>query len=471
MKSPHPNRNHCSGDLSARIDLLELSDLADSGRLRRLAGTLTSIAAISQREGVDAYLVGGAVRDLLLRRRSSGSRETEAVWSPGDVEDIRDIDIVVEGDAARVARTFAESTGRRCQVSREFGTASIMLQDGLRVDFASARRETYANPGALPKVQAASLADDLRRRDFTINALAASLKALPQLDVIDVCAGIRDLQQGVIRVLHERSFQDDPTRIFRAVRLEQRLHFVIEPQTLRLARIAVQAGGLQSVSGDRRRKEFVLLCDEPAVLPGALHRLEEIGVLSALVPGLRFDERASRLLEDLRDVAAWMSQLPSPRAPRFWLVVLMVLCSGLTDSEKRLLAERFAIDGDDRSVLIRAGSRIDRVLDTLDRSHVDLPAHQVSATLEPLSIEELLYLAARGGTEVETWVQREVAEFRPLQLTIGGSDLMRQGYPSGPGLGRVLAATREARLDGRISAANELEYAVAILTRNSGVES
>ncbi|MEK7277150.1 MAG: hypothetical protein AAB427_07360, partial [Chloroflexota bacterium] len=217
---------------------------------------------------VSSFIVGGFVRDLLLGRPSA------------------DFDIVVEGNAIKLARALAAARGGRVTAHAQFGTAKWTLPPGSpleHLDFVSARTETYAHPSALPDVEHSSIQLDMRRRDFTINTLAIRLDGAAFGDLLDFWGGERDLREGLIRVLHSISFVDDPTRILRAARFEQRFHFRIEPRTAELIAHALHLLG--RVSGDRLRHELeaILEEDEPDRI---LARLAELDVLSHIHPDL-----------------------------------------------------------------------------------------------------------------------------------------------------------------------------------------
>src|SRR5919109_4261194 len=236
-------------------------------RVRRLPGMEQLLPAL---EGLPpTYLVGGAVRDLL--------RGADAV----------DLDLAVEGNARSVARALAERLGGEAREHERFGTATVRAGD-LVFDLATTRRETYDEPGALPRVTEAPLDEDLSRRDFTINAMAVGLTGDDLGHLYDPRGGLTDLDQGVVRVLHEGSFIDDPTRLLRAVRYEVRLGFRMDPVTERLARAAAIEGALQTVSGGRVRDELMDLLGE-AQAPAGVRRMGELGLDLALHPALRAD--------------------------------------------------------------------------------------------------------------------------------------------------------------------------------------
>src|SRR5207302_3864097 len=241
-------------------------------QLERLAPVFEAVAALSEAyDGV--YLVGGTVRDILLGEPSF------------------DVDIAVEGDAIALAQSLADALGGRVRAHEKFGTAVVIYGEGERVDVVTARTEFYDAPAALPTVEHASIREDLFRRDFTINAMAASLKGADFGRLVDPFGGRRDLEARRIRVLHNLSFIDDPTRIFRAIRYENRLGFRMDDHTERLARGTVEMGLVGDLSSERLRNELIALLEEG---PGhhSILRLREIGVDRAIHPHLAADEEA-----------------------------------------------------------------------------------------------------------------------------------------------------------------------------------
>ena len=337
------------------------------------------------------YLVGGAVRDLLLGR------------------DRADLDVVVEGDAAALATRL----GGEAVTHERFATVKVML-DGLEFDLASARAESYARPGALPEVRPAGLAEDLARRDFTINAMAIPLHREP--DLIDPHGGRADLERGLIRILHPRSFVDDPTRVLRAARYAARFEFTVEPETARLVREA----DLSTVSEDRLEAELIQLADEPNAR-GGFELLDEWGAMT----------------------------LPDGAGP-------------LIDAVSELLAREPWEDVADRSLAVhaaatgRAPGAAGRLRDLLGaaRSLADASPERPSQAVELArghgGIE--LVLARALGAE---WLDRYVSEWRAVELEITGEDLLESGIPQGPAVGRGLDEALRRKLDGEVSGREE----------------
>ena len=367
-------------------------DPADPTHLRERLSTLGGLARIRDAAGeLPTYLVGGAVRDLLLGRERA------------------DLDVVVEGDAAALAERLGGET-----VSHErFGTAKVTL-DGVELDLASARAESYARPGALPEVRLAGLEQDLARRDFTINAMAVPLHREPEL--IDPHGGREDLERGIIRVLHPSSFVDDPTRALRAARYAARFGFGVEPDTERLAREA----DLTTVSEDRAEAELVRLSAEPEARKG-FELLDAWGLVT-------LPEGSGGLIDAVADLLQ--------RPP--W-----------TRVADRALAVHAAATG-------RAPGAAGRLRDLLASA-------RELASASPGRPSEAVELArGRGGIELALaralgaeWLDRYVSEWRDVGLEITGEDLLAAGVAQGPALGRGLDAALRRKLDGEISGREE----------------
>jgi tRNA nucleotidyltransferase (CCA-adding enzyme) len=412
-----------------------------------LLSRVETIAAVSREHGIPVYLVGGFVRDLLLEREN------------------RDLDLVVEGDGLGFARLLGAALGGRVREHRAFLTAVVVDPEELHIDVATARTEFYRAPAALPEVQTSALRQDLFRRDFTINTLAIRLgpdDRAPEL--IDYFGGRRDLKEKTLRVLHSLSFVDDPTRVFRAVRLELRLGFHISPETLRLAEVALAEGVFDQLSGARLREELAMLLDDPALALRGVERLAELGLLPVLDPALELDDAARERLREARAAHDWyrLEGIADPSV-QAWRLLLMALAEGMGDEGLERLAVRLMLAGEDRRLLTGFPARLAAVREVLDARDAPRP-HQAAEALEPLSGEELLLLMAQGGEAVRAWVRRFLTELRHLEVNVRGADLLAAGVPPGPRIGSALKAVRRARLDGEIGEGEELRYALQALT-------
>ncbi len=354
---------------------------------------------------------------------------------------VRDLDLVIEGDGIAFARRLAcrlSSPGLR--VHPRFGTATIDLPGGGRLDVASARKETYPRPGTLPEVCPATLDEDLARRDFTVNAMGLRLgPGRPGLT--DPYGGRKDLSRRAIRMLHAGSAWDDPTRCFRAVLYANRLGFRIEPATRRWIEDRAREGILGRLSGDRLRREIARLLSEP-------HRARAVGLLSRL--GL--DRAIHESLAASRGTRALLARAErldsSSGGSGTWFAYLLVWASGLRTAEARTLGRALNLPRRQRQVL----DRWPQLQRRLGR-----PAGAVSADL---SDDEMLAAAA-------CFPRRRPASPDPA-LVVRGRDLVAAGIAPGPAIGRALAATRTARRVGRIAADEELAFALVAATRAGG---
>jgi tRNA nucleotidyltransferase (CCA-adding enzyme) len=376
-----------------------------------------------------AYLVGGAVRDLL--------RGVPHV----------DLDVVVEGDALAVARALAERLGGEVVEHDRFGTATVRAPE-LTVDIATARRERYPTPGALPEVEPADLAEDLARRDFTINAMAI---ALADETLHDPHGGQADLQAGVIRVLHDASFIDDPTRLLRALRYEARLGGRLDEHTEELAREAIAAGAMDTVSGKRIRDELLDLLRE-AEAPAALARMRELKLDCALHPAWRvMPERAASAMLACAETGA------DPALTS--LAALMV-----PDAEAlHPLLDRLALTRQERDRVSRAAEIGGHMTHRLRGDLADSEIHSLlhGEPLETLAVT--LAWGAPGGP-----VLRYLSDLRGVRLEVTGDDLVTAGVPQSPALGRALEETLKRKLDGEVSGRDD-ELALALsIAREDG---
>jgi tRNA nucleotidyltransferase (CCA-adding enzyme) len=372
-------------------------------------------------DGITLYLVGGAVRDLLLG------------GAPFD------LDLVVEGDAA----ALATSLGGDVRIHDRFGTSTVTL-DGFTYDIARTRRETYAQPGALPDVEPASLAEDLERRDFTVNAIALALAGDAAGELSAVTAALEDLAARRLRVLHDRSFIDDPTRLLRLVRYVTRLGFEIEPHTRAHADEAISGGALRTVSGPRVGAELRLLAREPDPVR-ALRGLGELGLDAAIHPGFGLDD------EDLARRA--LALLPADgRRDR---LALAVAARGVPGPELATLLDTLAFEAEERDVIVAAATRAGEAASALRAASAPSEIAAAVSGAPP----EVVALAGALGAEPQArdWLE----QLRHVRLEIDGRDLLAAGVPEGPAIGRGLRAALGAKLDRRASG-REQELAEAL---------
>jgi tRNA nucleotidyltransferase (CCA-adding enzyme) len=397
-------------------------------RIRALPAAAPLLVAVGDEPGV--YLVGGAVRDLLL--------------GAGSAAGVGDLDLVAEGDVAALAARL----GGRYRVHERFGTASVIL-DHHGYDFAMARRETYPEPGALPAVSPAGLREDLLRRDFTVNAIAVTLGG-PQAGELTAAPGaLDDLSARRLRVLHDHSFIDDPTRLLRLARYASRLGFAVEPETLALARAAVAGGALATVSGARIGAELRLLARENDPV-AAIAGLGELGIDRAIDPrfGITDVERARRALALL------------PGDGRRDVLALALAAADVPPADLEPLLDELAFPAGDRDAVLAAVSGAEPVAEALAGAR---RPSQLAAAVGRGSVELVALAGALGPEEpAREWLER----LRLVRLEIDGDDLIAAGVPEGPGVGQGLRAALAAKLDGRI-AGRESELGEALQAANA----
>jgi len=390
---------------------------------------------IARDRGVEAYLVGGFVRDLLLGRENF------------------DLDIAVEGDAIEFARYFSRGLECRLVAHRRFGTATLILPEH-KIDFAMTRKESYPEAAALPVVAAGTIDEDLFRRDFTINTLAIGLGPGQFGRLIDIHGGKADLEAGIVRILHDKSFIDDPTRILRAVRFEQRFGFHLEPRTLRLLKAAVRARMLFRVEPQRLRDELALMMKERLPLP-AITRCAELAGFRFLSPRIRLTRRLLRLLGAIEGEVEWFHRDCSPRRRiEGWTMYLTALFQREDRARAEAVCSRFAFGKGERSrILAYTGSR--RAVEEALIRPVVRPS-RIFDLLEPLPYEVILLIRA-GSVNVR--LRQRIAEFflgcHGTCVAISGHDLESLGIAPGPQYQRILKKVLEAKLNGALNTREE----------------
>ena len=399
---------------------------------KRLAGpavrVLRALSESSANAGTKAYLVGGVVRDLLLRREN------------------HDLDVVVEGDAAALARDLHGRLGGRLRLHDAFQTAALILEDGLRVDLATARTEHYARPGALPEVSPGGLRQDLFRRDFTVNALAIGLSGGDFGKLTDFFGGRRDLLEGKIRVLHGLSFIEDPTRALRAVRFAVRLDFEIARETEHLIRVAAREKVFDRLSPLRLRREIELLLSERPLVR-AVRMLAEFRLVPVLHPDLKVTRRTYARLARAEEALAWYRLLYREEKLLAWTVALGVLAEDLSGAARAGLLERLRPARRARALLEDSTERVRSIGARLARKARPASAIHDACRGQPVEIL-LLVMALTGREETQRAVSHYLSRLRDVRPDIGGEDLLEAGVARGPDVARGLEAALRAKIDG-----------------------
>ena len=446
MRHIYGSRRHQSGPL------YDLEALEVPTRVRSVAGLigkrlpgelreiLRKLGEVGDGLGMAVYLVGGFVRDLLL-----------------GVDNL-DMDVTVEGDGILFADRFVELHGGRVRSHKKFGTAVLVLPDGRKIDVASTRLEYYDSPGVLPTVERASLRHDLYRRDFTINTLAIRINGDCFGQLTDYFGGQQDIQERVVRVLHNLSFVEDPTRVFRAIRFEQRLGFHIAPHTENLLRSAVRMHLLEKLGGERLLSELVQIMREKEPL-AAIGRMASYGLLPSIHPALKLVAATERVLQETGQVMAWLRLLYLEERCEQWQVYLLALCDGLTAQEFHDACLRLAIPGRLALRLCRQRHLVFTTLNAVKRrlkQPTEVQNSQIHAWFSDLSLEMLSYLAARASSEqVRRFVSLYLTRLRSIVPVLNGEDLCDLGLEPGPLFRRMKDHLLQARLNGEVNSRDE----------------
>ncbi|HZM18482.1 MAG TPA: CBS domain-containing protein [Gaiellaceae bacterium] len=415
---------------------VEASLAAELAGLEELQDAFEAISAVSEPyDGV--YLVGGTVRDILLGEPNF------------------DVDVAVEGDAIELARSLADALDGRVRAHRKFGTAVVLYREEERIDVVTARTEFYDAPAALPSVEHATIREDLFRRDFTINAMAVSLKGEDFGRLVDPFGGRRDLEAKTIRILHNLSFIDDPTRIFRAIRYESRYGFRMDDHTQRLARGTIEMGLVGDLSSARLRDELVALLEEGDAGASIL-RLAELGAGAAIHPHLAADDEAVDLLGRMRRLNEhYGTAVPS------WRLAFAVLARRMPPDEVYAWLRRLKVQRRDLERVAAAVTVGPRILERLRGGSAE-PADVVAAA-DPYAPDAPLFaMALDERPELDDYFRR----LRNVQLEVSGSDLAELGLGESPEVGEILAELRRRKLNGQLDGReSELAAARELITR------
>ena len=382
---------------------------------------------IAENLGYGAYLVGGSVRDLLMGEQNL------------------DIDIVIEGDGIAFAQALSHRIAAKVKAHHTFGTAQIFLKT-LRLDVATARTEYYESPAALPKVETSSIKKDLYRRDFTINSLAIRLNPHDFGLLMDFFGGQRDIKEKTIRVLHNLSFVEDPTRAFRAIRFSERFGFRLSKHTASLMKSAIEMGLFDRLSGSRLYDELLLAFHETNPVL-TLQKLSDYGLLKVIHPAITFDEDLEHALTSMGETLAWYDLLFLDEKVDKGILYLMALLSLLTDPDRGEALVRLAVPPKARE-LIQSG--ISEAVMILAR----LPAKDPAALYHLLADREtealIFAMSAAKDVPKKKDISLYLVELRKIRPFLKGNDIKILGIPQGPLYSKILNELRDARLMGKV---------------------
>lgn len=394
---------------------------------------LVSIGEVASEMGYNAYLLGGIVRDMLLRRKNY------------------DVDVVIEGDGLKLAHKIAVLLKAKITEHKKFSTAQLIFHDGKKIDIATARIEYYQTPGSLPTVEKGSLKLDLYRRDFTINTLAVKLNPESFGELIDFFGGVKDLKEGVIRVLHNLSFVEDPTRVFRAIRFEVRFNFKISKHALYLIKNAVKMHVFELLSGNRLFTELELILKEDDPLK-IFDRISELSIMECIYGGLNWKNIRPIFIRAL-EVIKWYELLYTGRNIIKEVILFLALFYEFTYEEMKKVISHFAITGAFARNVLVAKEKESIVLETMRK------AKDISETyfvLKELTPEAILYYMAKANDEnIKKSISLFFKELVNIEISLKGNDLISLGYKPSKLFSDILKALIRERVNGRIKTREE----------------
>ena len=414
----------------------------------RVLGLLKAAGETAAAIGLSAYVIGGFVRDLFLYRATE------------------DVDLVVEGDGILFAKKFAKAMDARVHYHAKFGTAVITFADGFKIDVASARLEYYQFPAALPTVEMSSIKLDLFRRDFTINTMAVCLNPEKFGTLIDFFSAQRDIKEKTIRVLHNLSFVEDPTRIFRAIRFEQRFGFTIGKMTSGLIENAVKMNFFKRLSGRRVFGEISQILEEDNPVP-AIKRLAEFNLLTAVHPAIQINKSTLTALDAVREVLSWYDLLFLEKNYMKWTVYFLVLVNRCDRQTTEEICQNFELTRRYQQLFTTERFEAVAVLSQIKRNS-PLKNSDLYEFLQPFRPELILFIMALANNDdIKKQISHYIMALQKTRPLLKGDDLRQMGIPSGPMYSKILKAVLHARLDGQVvSRQDEKEFAARYVARN-----
>jgi tRNA nucleotidyltransferase (CCA-adding enzyme) len=401
---------------------------------------LKTVGTVADSLGYNAYAVGGFVRDIFLYQENL------------------DIDVVIEGDGIAFARALTASLGGRVRAHEAFRTAVVILPNGRKIDVATARLEYYKSPAALPTVETGSLKLDLYRRDFTINTLAIRLNPDGFGTVIDFFGAQQDLKRKVIRVLHNLSFVEDPTRVFRAVRFEQRFGFQIGKFTSGLIENAVRMDFFRELSGRRLFSELCQILDEDKPIM-ALRRINQFNLLKVIHPHIVYNSALEALLYSVEKVLTWYKLLYLEEPCQGWMVYLLALMRSFDKGDAEALCNRLELTPRYRKILIPEKAKADDFLKWMVPSQI-LKNSELYRKLRPFHTETLLYIMASTTRDsTKQAISNYITQLRSIKTLLDGRYLKEKGVRPGPVYREILESLLDARLNGEVTTLlDEVEF-------------
>lgn len=403
---------------------------------------LKEIGRISEKLKMKAYIVGGTVRDMLL-----GFPET-------------DIDVVIEGNAIKIGEVISKESGAKFKAHIKFLTGVLCYPDGIKIDLATARKERYGSPAALPDVEASLILKDLSRRDFTINTMVVSLNPLTFGKLYDHFNGLQDLKNKTIKVLSSLSFIEDPTRALRALRLCEKLKFKLSSITEKLIRTAINQGVFEHLSGSRLWEELSYILELPEPY-SAMEKLEVIGLLKVLNPSIKLNHKIESTFEKIKEIENW-AKIENIKTKHFNILYLSALCNNLKEEEILKLAVRLNLNDIEKNLFLKMkkGARI--------ISYKIKKAEKPKDIYKSLINFNIIFLfwamASLNEERIKEKIKEFITKYIKIKTEIKGKDLLELGFPAGKEIGKALEETLYAKLNGIIKTREEeINFAISFL--------
>jgi tRNA nucleotidyltransferase (CCA-adding enzyme) len=418
---------------------------------KRVRNVLNKIGEIGDRLNFPVFMVGGVVRDLFLR-----------------IENY-DIDIVVEGDGIKFARELSKDLGGRIKSHEKFGTAVVILADGFKIDVATARREFYEYPAAFPKVELSSIKKDLYRRDFTINAMAIQLNQKYFGKLIDFFGGQRDLRTGTIRVLYNLSFVEDPARIIRAIRFEQRYNFKMDRTTEDFLKKAIDDKLLSRLRKKRITEELILILKEENPLK-SLKRMEELGALKYILPEAELNEETVKRLNKVKDnYNFWKRNIPDEKL-ELWVIYLCCLIRKLKNIQIQRIYKKLIIKQKSLDKINYCYTNLDQIIKIISQKNKISPS-VIYLKLKGLPNEALfLAIAESDNNIVKERISNYFLKYKKESLYISGKELKELQVKPGPIYSQILNKLLCAQLDGEVkNKRDEIRFVKNILKERNKI--
>lgn len=408
-----------------------ISSMVNNRLPQKMLDILKVAGDLGKEIGNEIYAVGGFVRDILMGRPNF------------------DLDLVVEGDGISFAKQLVARLGGRVQAHTKFKTAVAILEDGQRVDVATARLEYYEYPAALPTVELSSIKMDLYRRDFTVNALALRLNPGRFGQLVDFFGAERDIRNKTIRVLHSLSFVEDPTRILRAIRFERRFDFHIGGQTMRLIKNALNLELFSKLSGTRVMHELQWIVAEEDPI-SCFNRMQELGILEAIHPLLQLKNDRIQILTELGKVHNWYNLLYLEPEIEPWKLYFLGLTMGIKRDVITEVTERLHFTKREERELLQLRDMIgDALMKLMGWKEGKSKLSKLYSILHPIPVEGVLFLMARSRKEhIRRNISQYLTRLRYIEIDVTGNDLQELGMEPGPIYSMILDKLMESKIDG-----------------------